>query len=252
MSQNLSQQSYGQQTAALDIPVPSGVWAWLVVGNYGNGIFSWSSGAQQGYLAPQQAIAVPLSGTGAADVLLAQFNSNASTAGTILSTAYSQQDMESGGFNPAAFPQSLTATEVVATGFVNPMTSIGDLIIGGAGGAPQRLGVGTNGQVLGSDGTDPGWVSGGAGSSLIASQELAVAAPSVTFSAIPGTPYKSLLLNFVADASAANGPTADTTYVLMELNGAALFIDAFGFLTLSGPPPSPMTRAMRTCLKRWR
>ena len=34
------------------------------------------------------------------------------------------------------------------TGFVNPMTTLGDLIVGGISGAPARLGVGTNGQAL--------------------------------------------------------------------------------------------------------
>ena len=34
------------------------------------------------------------------------------------------------------------------TGFSNPMTTLGDLIVGGSGGTPQRLGVGTNGYGL--------------------------------------------------------------------------------------------------------
>lgn len=48
---------------------------------------------------------------------------------------------------------------VVGIGFQNPMTARGDLITGDAAGPgdPQRLAVGTNGQVLTSDGTDPGW-----------------------------------------------------------------------------------------------
>jgi hypothetical protein len=33
-------------------------------------------------------------------------------------------------------------------GMSNPMTTAGDLIVGGSGGAPQRLGVGTSGQML--------------------------------------------------------------------------------------------------------
>lgn len=32
-------------------------------------------------------------------------------------------------------------------GFTNPMTTLGDIIVGGASGTPERLGVGTNGQV---------------------------------------------------------------------------------------------------------
>jgi hypothetical protein len=45
-----------------------------------------------------------------------------------------------------------------ASGFTNPMTTAGDLIDGGSGGAAQRLGVGTVGQVLTvSSGTVPAW-----------------------------------------------------------------------------------------------
>jgi hypothetical protein len=36
----------------------------------------------------------------------------------------------------------------VDPGFANPMTTLGDLILGGAGGAPGRLGIGTTGTVL--------------------------------------------------------------------------------------------------------
>lgn len=40
-----------------------------------------------------------------------------------------------------------------------PITTRGDLIVGGVGGIDQRLAIGTSGQVLGSDGTDAVWVS---------------------------------------------------------------------------------------------
>lgn len=39
----------------------------------------------------------------------------------------------------------------------NPMTAIGDVIIGGTGGAPTRLALGANGRILTSDGTTAGW-----------------------------------------------------------------------------------------------
>jgi trimeric autotransporter adhesin len=47
-------------------------------------------------------------------------------------------------------------------GFVNPMTTPGDLIDGGTGGVAQRLGIGTAGQVLTvSAGTAPSWAAAG-------------------------------------------------------------------------------------------
>ncbi len=46
-----------------------------------------------------------------------------------------------------------------AGGFTNPMTTAGDLIDGGASGAPQRLAIGSAGQVLTVSGGAPAWVS---------------------------------------------------------------------------------------------
>ena len=44
-----------------------------------------------------------------------------------------------------------------AGGFTNPMTTTGDLILGGSGGTAGRLGIGSNGQVLKSNGTTAVW-----------------------------------------------------------------------------------------------
>ena len=46
-------------------------------------------------------------------------------------------------------------------GFTNPMTTAGDMIVGGSGGNPQRLPIGSNGQVLGVVSGAPGWTAGG-------------------------------------------------------------------------------------------
>lgn len=42
-------------------------------------------------------------------------------------------------------------------GFANPMTTAGDLILGGASGTPARLAIGSNAQVLTSNGTTASW-----------------------------------------------------------------------------------------------
>lgn len=52
-------------------------------------------------------------------------------------------------------------------GMSNPMTTAGDLIIGGSGGTPQRLAVGSNGQVLTVVSGAPAWASGGGGGASI-------------------------------------------------------------------------------------
>jgi hypothetical protein len=46
-----------------------------------------------------------------------------------------------------------------AGGFSNPMTAAGDLIDGGSGGTPQRLAIGSSGQVLTVSGGAPAWLS---------------------------------------------------------------------------------------------
>lgn len=45
----------------------------------------------------------------------------------------------------------------LAAKVTNPMTTAGDLIIGGSSGTPARLAVGTSGQVLSSNGTTTTW-----------------------------------------------------------------------------------------------
>ena len=48
-------------------------------------------------------------------------------------------------------------------GMTNPMTAAGDLIVGGTGGAPERLAVGSEGQVLTVVSGAPAWASGAGG-----------------------------------------------------------------------------------------
>jgi hypothetical protein len=75
------------------------------------------------------------------------------------------------------------------TVLTNPMTTAEDIIVGGASGAPARLGVGSNGDVLTVSGGAVGWAapSGGGGLVLISSQTLASAATNIDFSSIPAT-----------------------------------------------------------------
>ncbi len=50
------------------------------------------------------------------------------------------------------------STVLNAPTFTNPMTAVGDLIVGDVGGAPTRLAIGGNGTVLTSNGTTESWV----------------------------------------------------------------------------------------------
>jgi hypothetical protein len=64
-----------------------------------------------------------------------------------------------------------TSTSVDAIGgggtaLTNPMTTEGDIILADSGGTPTRLGIGTNGYVLTSNGTTASWQAGGGGGGL--------------------------------------------------------------------------------------
>jgi hypothetical protein len=64
----------------------------------------------------------------------------------------------------------------LAAGFANPMTTNQDVIVGGSAGAPSRLGVGTNGQVLTVTSGNVGWANSPAGfaNPMTATQDLIV------------------------------------------------------------------------------
>jgi len=53
-----------------------------------------------------------------------------------------------------------------SSGMTNPMTAAGDLIIGGAAGAPGRLAIGSSGQLLTVSGGAPAWITGSGGSGM--------------------------------------------------------------------------------------
>lgn len=65
-------------------------------------------------------------------------------------------------------------------GMTNPMTTSGDLITGGASGAPGRLGVGTDGQILKVVSGAPAWTTPGAGTGVV---EAIVAGTGITVDA---------------------------------------------------------------------
>ena len=58
---------------------------------------------------------------------------------------------------------SLSGSTLTATGLSNPMTTLGDIIRGGASGTPTRLGIGTTGQALIVSGGVPAWGTATAG-----------------------------------------------------------------------------------------
>lgn len=62
------------------------------------------------------------------------------------------------------YVKPLATKEDVAEKMSNPMTTAGDIIVGGSNGAPTRLGKGADGQVVTMINGAPGWANGGAAS----------------------------------------------------------------------------------------
>ncbi|MGR3905828.1 hypothetical protein Q3A80_02195 [Burkholderia sp. SR8] len=107
-------------------------------------------------------------------------------------------------------------------GMTNPMTTAGDIIIGGASGAPARLGIGSNGQVLTVASGAPAWVTpSGASAPATASMDLvsyfvgAMGASQVILNAITPQP---LTLPASLTGSYAYCDTAPTNAVTCTIN----------------------------------
>lgn len=105
------------------------------------------------------------------------------TTGQILSKA-SNTDMD---FAWAAAPSTDT---LIPKSIID---AAGDLIIGTANDTPARLAIGTNGQVLTSNGTTAAWATPSSGSMTLIESKSIAGVGSVTFSSVPQT-YKHLQL----------------------------------------------------------
>jgi hypothetical protein len=111
-----------------------------------------------------------------------------------------------------------------AASLTNPMTTAGDMIIGGASGAPTRLPVGTAGQVLSvSSGGAPQWAAAGAGPSAAATYIVQTADASLSGEQSLGLLTTGLLKNTVTSATGVlSTAVAGTDYVAPSANLTAV------------------------------
>ena len=89
---------------------------------------------------------------GAIDAIEALGNGVLVTAGGVLDNVVGSSTGDVLTWNGSAW-----VAAAASTGFTNPMTTAGDLILGGASGTPTRLAIGANGYVLTSNGTTATW-----------------------------------------------------------------------------------------------
>ena len=79
------------------------------------------------------------------------------------------------------------------TGMVNPMTTTGDIIYSSSGSTPARLGIGTDGQVLTSDGSIVNWETPAAGGGMTLISTTTLSGTATTLTSIPQT-YQNLFI----------------------------------------------------------
>lgn len=134
------------------------------------------------------ASAAAASAQSAATASAASAASSASSASTAATTATTAQgacntavtNAQTAATNAANSATAAAASAAASGGFTNPMTTVGDLILGGASGAAGRLGIGSTGQVLTVSGGTAAWApapAGGGGGAGFVWKELSGTAP---------------------------------------------------------------------------
>ena len=110
-------------------------------------------------------------------------------------------------------------------GMTNPMTTAGDLITGGASGAPERIGVGSSGQVLKVVGGVPAWAAEGGGASVTTA--IPIACSDETTALTTGTAKVTFRMPFAftltgVRASVTTAPTGSVLTVDINEGGASI------------------------------
>lgn len=103
-----------------------------------------------------------------------------------------------------------TVTTPAQGALTNPMTTKGDVILGDTGGTPTRLGAGTSGYVLTSNGAAafPSWQAGGGGGGgalVLVEQHTASSSATLDFTTCISSTYDEYLIEILALAPATNG-----------------------------------------------
>ena len=127
--------------------------------------------------------------------------------------------------------------KVASSGFSDPMTTRGDIIYKNAGGTTTRLGAGTNGQVIVSDGTDIAWGAAGAADNL-GDHTATEIIKSVTFGLQGQEAGHTIIGTTASGAWTYNAPTGDihdfTINSVTALSVSSTAAAVTGNITVSG------------------
>jgi len=97
------------------------------------------------------------------------------------------------------------ATIQTTAGIANPMTTVGDVITGGASGVAGRLAIGTTGQVLTVTAGAPAWATAAVAGITLATEQATTAGTSIDFTGIPtGTKRITVMFNGVSTNGTSN------------------------------------------------
>lgn len=140
-----------------------------------------------------------------------------------------------------------TCTGCTGTGMTNPMTTLGDIIAGGASGAPARLGIGSSGQVLTVSSGQPVWAAPAAAGSTYPS--ITDNGSAVTITASGDTPFFTIGSNSTqtcnglnnSSSNSGSGATQIHNYLTCTEGGAFVLFDAHAGIRIEG-----MTSAVGT------
>lgn len=150
--------------------IATGVWNGSVIGPAYGGTGVANNAAST--LTISGAFATTLTVSGTTSVTLPTSGTLVNTAVTTLSSLASIGTITSGTWNGTAIGLSYggtgQTTKAAAFDALSPMTTAGDIILGGASGTGTRLAIGTNAYVLTSNGTTATWAAaaGGSGTSI--------------------------------------------------------------------------------------